>query len=50
MERDRLKDDSQVSGANMWMMVIFNSRVSEYWKRGEERGDASVWDILNLKC
>lgn len=35
---------------NMWMMIIFISRVSEHWKQGEERGDESVWDVLNLKC
>lgn len=35
---------------NMWMMIIFISRVSERWKQGEERGDESVWDVLNLKC
>lgn len=28
-----------LTGANTWMTVIFISRVSEHWKRGEERGD-----------
>ena len=34
--------------ANTCMMILFIKRVSEH-RRGQKRGDESVWNILNLK-